>query len=335
MVIATCDHWHAPAAILACQAGKHVYVEKPCSHNVREGRQMIEAARRHGRVMQHGTQSRSSSGVIRAIGMLREGVIGEVLVAKHVNSQKRRNIGHEKAARPPAHLDYDLWVGPAEWAEYQANYVHYHWHWFYNFGTGDIGNDGVHGIDLARWGLGVETHPNLATGYGSKLYFDDDQEFPDTYTVTFVYPGGGGDSSGTAAGLRAAHLVALSKRRSGEQPLLLRHRGDDDPGRAGNPDLRQEERTDPPGRTVQAHQGCPSEGLPGRHSIRRVAPWRTSRSATSPPLSPTLGNIVARTNRSVRFDPVRERIVGDDEADALLARRYRSRPLGRTQLRCR
>ena len=141
--------------------------------------------------MQHGTQSRSSSGVVRAIGMLREGVIGEVLVAKHVNSQKRRDIGHEKPSRPPEHLDYDLWVGPAEWADYQANYVHYHWHWFYNFGTGDIGNDGVHGIDLARWGLGVETHPNLATGYGSKLYFDDDQEFPDTYTVTFVYPGGG------------------------------------------------------------------------------------------------------------------------------------------------
>ena len=196
IVIASCDHWHAPAAILAANAGKHVYVEKPCSHNLREGRLMIEAARRNKVVMQHGTQSRSHAGRQMAVQLLREGVIGDVLIAKHVNSQKRANIGRRSPSTPPAHLDYDLWVGPAEWRPYQANFVHYHWHWFYAFGTGDIGNDGVHGIDVARWGLGVGTHPSFVTGYGSKLFFDDDQEFPDTYTITFEYPGGGkvGDS---------------------------------------------------------------------------------------------------------------------------------------------
>ena len=174
VVIASCDHWHAPAAILACKAGKHVYVEKPCSHNVREGRLMVEAARKHDVVMQHGTQSRSSPDRQKAVQALRDGTIGKVLIAKHVNSQRRANIGHRPPSDPPPHLDYDLWVGPAEWRPYQSNFVHYHWHWFFNFGTGDIGNDGVHGIDVARWGLGTESHPSFVTGYGSKLFFDDD-----------------------------------------------------------------------------------------------------------------------------------------------------------------
>ncbi|MEO2034397.1 MAG: Gfo/Idh/MocA family oxidoreductase, partial [Planctomycetaceae bacterium] len=191
VVIATCDHWHAPAAILACEAGKHVYVEKPCSHNVREGRLMIDAAHRNKRVMQHGTQSRSRESYQTAIQLLRDGIIGDVLVAKHINSQKRSNIGRQQSSKAPDHIDYDLWVGPAEWRPYQSNFVHYHWHWFYNFGTGDIGNDGVHGIDVARWGLGVTTHPSFITGYGSKLYFDDDQQFPDTYQLTFEYPADG------------------------------------------------------------------------------------------------------------------------------------------------
>jgi len=115
VAIASCDHWHAPAAILACNAGKHVYVEKPCSHNVREGRLMVEAAREKNMVMQHGTQSRSDPHRQKAVQMIRDGVIGEVPIAKHVNSQKRANIGHQKPSDPPDHLDYDLWVGPAEW----------------------------------------------------------------------------------------------------------------------------------------------------------------------------------------------------------------------------
>ena len=191
VAIATPDHWHAPAAILACQAGKHVYVEKPCSHNIREGRLMIEAARRHKRVMQVGTQNRSNEGVREAIGMLREGAIGDVLAAKVINSQRRANIGHKEPSEPPEHVDYDQWVGPAPMVPYQSNRLHYHWHWWYDFGTGDIGNDGVHDLDIGLWGLGVQGHPSHVSGYGSKLFFDDDQQFPDTYSITYEYPGGG------------------------------------------------------------------------------------------------------------------------------------------------
>src|SRR5688572_27912789 len=192
VIIATPDHWHAPATILACDAGKHVYVEKPCSHNLREGRLMVEAARKHNRVVQVGTQSRSSEHIMRAMQLLREGAIGDVLVAKAWNSQLRGNIGHAKPTEPPKHLDYDLWTGPAPLRAYQSNLLHGSWRWFHAFGAGDMGNDGVHDIDIARWGLGVETHPTTIAAIGGKYFFDDDQQFPDTQYVLFEYDHGSG-----------------------------------------------------------------------------------------------------------------------------------------------
>jgi len=187
--IATPDHWHAPAALLALEAGKHVYVEKPCCHNIREGRLMVEAARRHNRVVQTGTQSRSSEHNLAAMRRLKEGAIGEILVAKAWNSQRRRDIGHATPSEPPKGFDYDLWLGPAPWMPFQANRHHYFWHWWYATGTGDFGNDGVHDVDIARWGLGVEEHPSRITALGGKYFFDDDQQFPDTQYVAFEYPG--------------------------------------------------------------------------------------------------------------------------------------------------
>ena len=189
--VATPDHWHAPAAIMACEAGKHVYVEKPCSHNYHESRLLLEAARRNNVVVQHGTQQRSSPFMSEVIEMLREGMIGEVLVAKAWNIQRRKDIGHGSPADPPPGIDYDLWVGPAEYVPFQPNRFHYSWHWWYNFGTGDLGNDGAHEMDYARWGLGVDALPSRVSGVGGKYYFDDDQEFPDTATCVFEYPGDG------------------------------------------------------------------------------------------------------------------------------------------------
>src|SRR5262245_53477378 len=177
VIIATPDHWHAPASILALDAGKHVYVEKPCSHNVREGRLLVEAARRAKRVVQIGTQSRSAEHVRRAMELLHNGAIGDVLIAKAWNSQLRGNIGHAKLSEPQPGLDYDLWVGPAPMTPYQSNLLPSSWRWFTAFGCGDAGNDGVHDIDLARCGLGVETHPNTMAGLGGKYFFDDDQQF--------------------------------------------------------------------------------------------------------------------------------------------------------------
>jgi len=191
VIIATPDHWHAPAAILACQAGKHVYVEKPCAHNFHEGRLLVEAARRHQRVVQHGTQQRSNPFTATGVQLLREGIIGDVLVAKVWNVQRRNNIGHAKPSPVPSRFDYDTWIGPAPMVPFQKNRHHYTWHWWHALGTGDMGNDGVHDIDYARWGLGVEQHPTRIAAIGGKYFHDDDQQFPDTQTAVFEYPGDG------------------------------------------------------------------------------------------------------------------------------------------------
>ncbi|MDA1180580.1 MAG: Gfo/Idh/MocA family oxidoreductase, partial [Planctomycetota bacterium] len=189
--IATPDHWHAPAALLALDAGKHVYVEKPCSHNFREGELLVAAAERTGKVVQHGTQMRSSDGFTDAIQMLRDGIIGDVLVAKAWNVQRRGDIGRSQPTNPPAGFDYDTWVGPAVMTPFRPNCHHYSWHWWYNFGTGDVGNDGVHEIDYARWGLGVDSQPTGIAVVGGKYFFDDDQQFPDTVTATFDFANNG------------------------------------------------------------------------------------------------------------------------------------------------
>src|SRR5262245_55072036 len=147
--IATPDHWHAPAAILALDAGKHVYVEKPCCHNIREGRLMADAVARSGKHLQVGTQSRSTAVVRDAIERVHGGAIGEVLVAKAWNSQLRRSIGKTKPSDPPQQLDFDLWLGPAPAVPYRSNLLPGIWRWWYDFGCGDIGNDGVHDLDVA------------------------------------------------------------------------------------------------------------------------------------------------------------------------------------------
>lgn len=192
--IATPDHWHSPAGILAADAGKHVYVEKPMSHNVREGRLLIDAAERNKVVVQVGTQARSNPDVKEAIDRVTGGAIGELLVAKAWNSQLRRNLGHVKAALPPAELDFDLWLGPAPQAPYYSNRVPGSWRFFRDYGAGDIGNDGVHNIDVALWGMGATVLPSRVAALGSKCFFDDDQEWPDTqYTVAeFDSPDGKG-----------------------------------------------------------------------------------------------------------------------------------------------
>jgi predicted dehydrogenase len=186
LVCAAPDHWHAPATILACAAGKHVYVEKPCCHNPREGELEIAAARKHGRVVQMGTQRRSWPGVIEAMEKLRQGVIGRVLFSRSWYNDTRGSIGHGKPAPVPDWLNYELWQGPAPRRPYRDNLVHYNWHWFWHWGTGEIGNNGVHGLDLSRWGLGVD-YPSQVSSGGGIYYFDDDQETPDSQVVTFEF----------------------------------------------------------------------------------------------------------------------------------------------------
>ena len=190
--IATPNHWHAPAALLAMSAGKHVYLEKPCSHNPHEGELLVAAARKHKRLVQHGTQRRSWSGIREAMDRLRSGELGHVRASKAFYFNSRPTIGRGTAGPIPEGLDWSLWQGPAPEREFRTNYVHYNWHWFWHWGNGELGNNGVHMLDLCRWGAGVET-PVRTVSAGVKAGFpDDDQETPDTNTVTFDFTTQGG-----------------------------------------------------------------------------------------------------------------------------------------------
>ncbi|MBI1323231.1 gfo/Idh/MocA family oxidoreductase [bacterium] len=320
--IATPDHWHAPAAILAARAGKHVYVEKPCSHNLREGRLMIEAARESGKVMQVGTQSRSTAHIIAAVERLKAGAIGDVLVAKAWNSQLRGNIGHASPGDPPPNLNFEAWLGPVPERPYQKNLLHSIWRFWYEFGVGDIGNDGVHDIDIARWGLGVQSHPSTVTAAGSKYFFDDDQQFPDTQYCIFEWPADGtvahkrmlvyeqrdwspyvqeGFENGNAFyGTRGMLILGknggwklygprnkLIEEMSGGFDLAAHHQNFLDCIRSGN---------------------RPNADIEINHLSTSLC---------------HLANIACRLGRVLHFEPAAEKVVGDDEADGMLRRTYR------------
>ncbi len=186
LVCAAPNHWHGPATILGCAAGKHVYVEKPCSHNPAEGEMMIGAAQRHGRCVQMGTQRRSAPTIVQAVQKLHEGIIGRVYAAQCSYSSLRGPIGKGKRVQVPSHIDYELWQGPAPRRPYFDNVVHYNWHWRWHWGNGELGNNGVHALDLARWGLDVD-YPTRVVSSGARFRYDDDQETPDTHLVAFEF----------------------------------------------------------------------------------------------------------------------------------------------------
>lgn len=320
--IATPDHWHAPATLLALAAGKHVYVEKPCAHNVREGRLMLEAARSAQRVVQVGTQSRSSAHIIEAVEMLRSGMIGDVLIAKAWNSQLRGNIGKSEPSEPPSRLDYDLWLGPATYRPYRKNMLPGVWRFWRDFGAGDIGNDGVHEIDIARWGLGVTTHPTTVSGLGSKLFFDDDQQFPDTYYTVSEYQTGGqpgqirqliyeqrdwspyhqeaGENGNAFYGTKGVLILqkASGFKVFGPRNKLLAER-------TGSPDL------------VAHHQNFVDCVRSGKRPNADIEEGHLSATLCH------LSNIATHTRRTLRFDPQQESIAADTESHALLQRQYR------------
>jgi len=189
VVIATPDHWHAPAALLAVQAGKHVYVEKPCSHNPSEGEILIKAAAKYGKIIQMGSQRRSYPNVITAVSELRNGIIGRAYFARGWYTNTRGPIGFGKETAVPEWLDWELWQGPAPRRPYKDNIVHYNWHWFWNWGTGEALNNGTHLADLMRWGLGVN-YPVRVSSNGGRYHYKDDWETPDTQVITLDFDEG-------------------------------------------------------------------------------------------------------------------------------------------------
>lgn len=188
VTIATPNHWHALAAIWAMMAGKDVYVEKPTSHNVWEGRRTVEIARQLGRICQGGTQIRSAEGIRQAIQYLHEGKLGKVYLARGLCYKRRDSIGKVPAPQePPATVDYDIWLGPAPKKPVMRQRFHYDWHWFWDYGNGDLGNQGVHQMDIARWGLNKNTLPNKVLGLGGRFGYEDDGETPNTELVFCDY----------------------------------------------------------------------------------------------------------------------------------------------------
>ncbi|MGN7515929.1 MAG: Gfo/Idh/MocA family oxidoreductase [Allomuricauda sp.] len=186
--IATPEHWHAPMAIMGLQAGKHVYVEKPCSHNPYENDLLLAARNRYGKKVQMGNQQRSAKTSKMAIEDIKKGVIGNVFKGEAYYSNNRGSIGHGKLMDVPKTLDWELWQGPAPREDYRDNIHPYNWHWFRNWGTGEIHNNGTHEIDICRWALGVDL-PETVTAFGGKYTYDDDWEYPDNQQVTYSFPG--------------------------------------------------------------------------------------------------------------------------------------------------
>jgi predicted dehydrogenase len=185
--IAAPNHWHSLLTIWACQAGKDVYVEKPLSHNVVEGQRCIEAVRKYGRMVQHGTQQRSSDSRANEIAAVHSGKYGKLRVAKGYCCKPRWSIGHKPISAPPAQLDFNLWLGPAPEQPYHANLVHYNWHWFWDFGNGDIGNQGIHEVDVARWAIRGATFPTKVWSLGGRLGFEDQGQTPNMQMAVYEY----------------------------------------------------------------------------------------------------------------------------------------------------
>lgn len=186
--LATPNHWHALQTVYACQAGKDVYVEKPATHNIAEGKKIIEASFKYNRIVQHGVQLRSAPAIREAVKHLEDGLIGNVYMARGLVFRWRPNIGVKPIEPVPAGLDYDMWCGPARMKPFSRNHVHYNWHWTFEYGNGDTGNQGIHETDLCMWGLGVDKLPETITSMGGKFLWDDSKEHPEVQTSLYHYP---------------------------------------------------------------------------------------------------------------------------------------------------
>ena len=318
VVVATPDHWHAPATILACQAGKDVYVEKPASHNIREGRLMVDAARRYNRIVQVGTQARNRISTVEGVQAAKSGEIGDVLMAKAWNIQLRDDIGHKEDSPVPDGVDYDGWLGPAPWIPFNENRFHYKWHWHWHFGTGDAGNDGAHQIDIARWALG-EDYPVAASGTARKIYFDDDQQTPDTMNITFDYE--------DKAMIWEMRIWSPYKMEDVDNGVAVY-------GTKGSVHIGRWNRE-------WGYKVFNEGGEQVRHVPERVgdSPHHTDfieavKSRRLPNADILVGhlsaihchlaNIVARTGRNLRFDRETETVVNDAQANLYVSRRYRT-----------
>jgi predicted dehydrogenase len=307
------NHWHAPATILACAAGKHVYVEKPGSHNAHEGEMMVQAARKHQRIVQMGNQRRSYSMVREAMQRLHEGVIGKVTFARSTYNNSRKAIG-EGAQKPGANVDLDMWQGPAPLRDDVAKYVHYDWHWRWNWGGGELANNGPHGLDLVRWAVGAE-YPIRVTSNGARYHFDDTQETPDSNIVAFDFGKNGASWDGSSCHARAFDKPPFVEVYGEGGSLIIT---------GGNGYNIYDEK----GKEVDKKSEAGSDVTHFQNFIDAIKGTAKPNSEIEEGQKSTLlchlGNIAWRSGRTIHFDPKTRKIVGDDEAVKLYwGREYR------------
>ena len=311
--IAAPNFWQAPATILGCQAAKHVYVEKPGSHNAAEAELMVAAARQHKRQVQMGNQRRSYPLIIEAMQRLREGIIGKVLSCRAFYTSSRGSIGKGKPVPVPNHLNYDLWQGPAPERPYKDNLIPYNWHWHWHYGGGEMANNGVHALDLARWGLGVDLPKRVIYG-GGRYHFDDDQETPDTGMASFDF-----DQCTTMWDQSSCN------RRRSETPPFVSFYGEGGvlSMNTGNNYILY----DLDGKEME-RKSLPTSDAP--HFANFINAIRNGEKLNSEigdaqvsTLLCHLANIAWRTSGAVDFDPSKRRLIGNANAAKLWARDYR------------
>lgn len=336
--IATPNHWHALQTIWACQAGKHVYVEKPVSHTVEEGRKMVEAARKYNRVVQTGTQARSSSSIQKGINFLNQGELGELYMAKGLCLKPRGSIGHVRDSAIPEGVDWDTFLGPARYRPFNTNRFHYKWHWFWDTGCGDFGNQGIHQADIARWSLEELTHPIRIQGTGNNFIWDSDQETPNVQHIDFEYEDGKilqfevrGLASNAEGDIRIGNLIYGSKG-------WMNVRSEDEGGcQAYHTDIQIQpsgyssyKETKGPGFTDDnpATADAVVNHFTNFIECVRSEKWQDlNADIMQGHLSSSLchlGNIASRLKKTLNFNPRDEKFLNDAEADSYLTKMYRA-----------
>ena len=326
--IATPDHWHAPLTIMGCQAGKHVYVEKPLSHNPREGEIAIAAARKYDRVVQMGAQRRSAPVLTEGIEQLHKGIIGRVYFAKtwYTNNRKPTFL---KPGNIPVELNYDLWQGPAPRVPFKEGLIHYNWNWFWNWGTGEALNNGTHEVDVARWGLGVD-FPTRVSSVGGRYQYKDDWETPDTQVITMDYPG--------RVSLMWENRSSNGRKIEGSDRGIIFYGDNGSLDTGGNEykvydlsgKLIKEVKSSMKEEGIQGRNtASPSLGLDSLHVMDFLDAIRNNRRPNCDVelghkscVAMQLGNIAWRLGRDLKIDPKNGHIIGDTDAQKLWRREY-------------
>jgi predicted dehydrogenase len=345
--IASPNHWHSLMGIWAAQAGKDIYIEKPCSHNWWEGRQLVKAIDKYKVICQHGSQCRSSTAIREAMDNMQSGLVGGLYMARGLCYKWRASIGHAEPEEVPAGFHYDLWTGPAPLKQYTKNRAHYNWHWIWDTGNGDLGNQGIHEVDLARWGMGV-TLPTKVTAMGGHFLFDDDQQTPNNINVSYEFKMADGKAkmiTFEVRGWMTNHEAGIGTEEFGGNNVpaagLNAGRNLPKPSTIGNLFYGSKGYLAISNydsyRTWMGEQGTPGPSrtapLKNEHFQNFIDCMRSRNAANlhapilEGHLSATLvhlANASYRLGRTINFDPATESVVNDSEATELLKGTYRA-----------